>query len=129
MPNVEIVIEGDGTVRHLVDANSERIGQAIAGEKIDTRRASHVETWSSLTDDAKKLLLETRLVRLKNGVPHARVFGSTRIVDIQNYFWADLTPCNGPIQGPFVNYEQAIGSEIKWLQSQNLPMPKEDNAD
>ena len=102
---VVIIVEPDGTTRHLVDSASERIGSAI-GPKMETARASHVETWNNLSGSAK-----------------ARIQITWPSQADPNLFWADMSPVDGPVLGPFEDYETAIAAEVQWLQDHNLPAP------
>jgi hypothetical protein len=108
---IELVIEPDGHTRHLVDPLSEKIGAAV-GPKVKTWRSSNVETWSSLSQEARDWFCGSR-----NWDPN--------ILDKfdRNHFWADMLPVGGPVLGPFPRHNQAIQAEIKWLQQNNLPMP------
>lgn len=104
---ISLVVDSDGTTRHLVDPVSERFGTRI-GPKISTRRASHVESWADLSDEARAWFSEYRKWWMTTD---------------PNYFWVDLLPVDGPVLGPFAVYAQAIAAEIKWLQDHNLPTP------
>lgn len=106
---ISLVIEPDGTSRHLVDAESEKFGSQI-GPKTETRRASHVESWGDLSAKAQAWLRANGWCL--DGCCHG--------VD-PNDFWADLLPVSGPVLGPFKSYEQATAAEIAWLQERNLP--------
>jgi len=108
---IQLIIEKDGTVRHLVDAASEQFGAAI-GPKLSTRRASHVESWGDLSGEARAWL-------------HAQGWcqdGCCDTID-PNAFWADLLPSGGPVLGPFQQYDEAIAAEVAWLQEHHLPVP------
>lgn len=108
---VVLVIEPDGTTRHLVDKDSERFGSKI-GPKLGTARASHVESWGDLSNEARTWLTA-------QGCSIAGVPG----VDL-NVFWADMMPVGGPVLGPFNRYEMAISAEIAWLHEHELPYAK-----
>jgi len=104
---IELVVEPDGTTRHLVDSLSESIGAAV-GPKVQTWRNSHVETWSSLSKAARDWLHDRAL--------------DMRTVN-SNHFWADMLPVNGPVLGPFQSHAQAIDAEVRWLSERNFPVP------
>jgi len=106
---VTIVVEPDGTARHLVNKDSEQFGSDI-GPRIATQRASHVETWNDLSDKARYSVVQ------KNNT-------EITAYAIANYFWVDLLPVGGPVLGPYNDYETAIETEILWLQRFNLPKP------
>ena len=35
--------------------------------------------------------------------------------DAAGQWWADLSPVNGPRQGPFLHRSQAVAAELQWL--------------
>lgn len=116
-----IIIEPDGTTRHLVDPLSERIAAEI-GPKISTQRSSHVETWRDLHIQAQEWLLAHR--------PLYATVASNQLYDLEEdgrdlttHFWADLLIVGGPVLGPFEQYAEAIAAEVKYLQEANLPCP------
>ncbi len=37
--------------------------------------------------------------------------------DHRGYWWADLSPCNGPKLGPYAVRSRAIEAEIEWLRT------------
>ena len=97
------MIEADGTTRHLVDPVSERLAASV-GPKTETRRASHVESYADLTDEAKTWLQD-----------------NAADTSDPNNFWADLSPVGGPVLGPHAAYADAIAAEVAWLQRHNIP--------
>lgn len=116
-----IIIDPDGTTRHLVDPVSERIASAI-GPKISTQRSSHVETWGDLNMPARRWLLEHRAVFAD--INADRLFELEEDgCDLTTCFWVDLLPVRGPVIGPFEHYDEAIAAEIGYLQEHNLPCP------
>ena len=44
-------------------------------------------------------------------------------VDEQGAWWADLSPVDGPVLGPFVNRTAALEVEVTWLTDHWLPLP------
>ena len=126
-----IVIDPDGTAKHLVDPVSERIAAAI-GPKVSTQRSSHVESWHDLSGKARNHVHshEDRLASISDDrLYDSFVDGPDGVIeasrDITNFFWADMLPVNGPVLGPFERYEDAIAAEIKFLQERDLPCPLE----
>jgi len=111
MKSVELIIEPDGHTRHLIDPHSERIGEAV-GPKVQTFRNSHVESWNDLTVAARGSVLS----------PEGYEGGSNSVID-PNWFWADMTPVDGPVLGPFDNHETALEHERIWLRKHNIPCP------
>jgi hypothetical protein len=41
--------------------------------------------------------------------------------DAEGQWWADLSPVDGPILGPFHQRTEALGAEHVWLEEQWLP--------
>ena len=41
--------------------------------------------------------------------------------DAEGQWWADLSPVDGPILGPFHQRTEALGAEYVWLEEQWLP--------
>ena len=44
-------------------------------------------------------------------------------VDEQGAWWADLSPVDGPVLGPFVNRSTALEAEVQWLSENWLTAP------
>ena len=105
---IVVVIEPDGCSRHLV---SNVATFADLGEPVSIARASHVETWSSLTAEA--------ICGIKIDETYADWWGRRRLL-----WWTDMLPCNGPVLGPFETQAAALAAEIQWLNDNNLPPPE-----
>ena len=118
---LKIIIERNGTVRHLVDDAHMALGAAF-GERIDTWRNSHVESWSSLSWSARWCLLVTRRAPLAMLLP--AVFRPRRCAPLYNAFWADMRPVGGPVLGPFQKHSDAIKAEVALLLAHSLPTRK-----
>jgi len=95
-----------------VDSISEQFGDQI-GPKLGTRRASHVESWADLSDEAREWIHNHR----------AWMIDFLEAID-PNLFWADMLPVGGPVLGPFRDYDKAIAAERLWLYENNLPVPQ-----
>lgn len=119
MKSVELIIDKDGSAKHMVDPASEAIGAAI-GPKVETWRNSHVETWSSLSHNAREwLVLYGHVGRTSD--ERTRCFKADR--ELTNHWWADMLPVGGGVIGPFVSHAVAITAERRWLLAHDLPEP------
>jgi hypothetical protein len=98
----DIFIDRDGEASHLHDDTLTRMTSELGEQEIN--RASHLETWNSLSDEAKTWLREN--------------YNADRTaldrVD-KNLWWADLLPSEGPVLGPFLDRSDAAKAEEKWL--------------
>ena len=126
-----IVIDPDGTAKHLVDPVSERIAAAI-GPKVSTQRSSHVESWHDLSGKARNHVLshEDRLASISDDrLYDSFVDGPDGVIeasrDITNFFWADMLPVNGPVLGPFKTRQEALDAETTWLKAHGIPLAGE----
>jgi hypothetical protein len=113
-----IIVEPDGTVRHLVDDAHADIYNAF-GPCVETWRNSHVETWSSLSWTARLWLVIQRRVPPAMLLPAALRPYRTR--PLCNVFWADMRPVKGGVLGPFASHHLALAAEVAWLQEKNIP--------
>mgnify|MGYP004030665599 CR=1 FL=1 len=103
MSNLKIVIDGKGKPRHLLAEELEGC-LSVLGEKEETWRNSHVETVSSLSQNAKDELQQ-------------------RMPDIpENVWFADMQPVAGPVLGPFDTHAEALQAEVTYLEENNLPL-------
>lgn len=90
----------------------------------ETRRASHVETWHSLTPRARAQLVGEGRVKLVVNVPFpGEQLGEGWPGNLVNAWWADMTPVHGPILGPFTTKPIALRMETEWLQAKGIPLP------
>ena len=119
MKSVELIIDKAGSTKHLVDPASEAVGNVI-GPKVETWRNSHVETWSSLSHDAREwLVLYGHVSRTAD--ERTRCFKDD--LELTNHWWADMLPVGGEVLGPCVSHAAAIIAERDWLTAHNLPEP------
>lgn len=70
---------------------------------IETRRASHVEPTSEISEEALKML------------------GASREQLPPDKWWADMLPVRGPVLGPFDTREEALSEEVVWLNAHGIP--------
>ena len=96
-----IMIDEDGTIRHLVDEP----GLEDLGEVTGHYRNSWVGGWDDLPEPAQQWLVD-------NGHEYDPL-----------PWWADMGPVGGPVLGPFKTRGDALTKEIEWLQEHDLPEP------
>jgi len=122
MPNeprtLSIIVEPDGASRHLVTSESDEVFAGF-GEKDFTWRNSHVETWNSLSRDARDWLQ----FHAPSTNPGRMAIEAGRL-DF-NWWWADMLPVEGPVLGPYGTHGEAIRAEVRYLHEHNLPVPKQ----
>lgn len=99
--SLKIVIPRGDTPRALYSEEAQAL-LAPLGE-VQIRRASHVEPTDGLSTKAIAWLLAYRAA-----LP-------------PNMWWADLTPVDGPILGPFHTRATALTEEIVWLDMHGFP--------
>lgn len=113
---IVIVSSTDGTFRRLNDALSKPM--SAVGDVVRIYRNSHVEPTSELRDEACGFLLAHNAQL--SGTP-----AEIRQQLPQNKWWADMTPLDGPVIGPFDDNQQALNAEIIWLQEHHIPLLQE----
>jgi hypothetical protein len=109
MAKITLIVQGC-TIRNLLNDNDDQVVilDAIA-PVIDIYRNSHVDTWVSLSEEARQWLFDHSVVL--NPAPDP------------TQFWADMLPVGGPVLGPFKRHKFAIAAEVQWLEENNLPLP------
>ena len=95
-----ITIRTDGTIQALHD--DRLIGLYRQGQTT-LRRASHVEPWEELSEDAVEWLKANRGIDLNAGE------------ELNADWWADLQPVNGGVLGPFTTRTAALAAEEDWI--------------
>ena len=105
MKQVKVVIPPDGSPRAVYSEEAQALLAPIGD--VEVRRASHVEPTAELSDDAREWLLNSRGVQSALLREHA--------------WWADLTPVNGPVLGPYNTRDYALKEEIDWLDKNGTP--------
>ena len=92
---------------------SPEVAEILGGlGETETRRASRVDPTGDLTNEAKHWLRNKRSMQPAH-LP-------------KDAWWADLTPVDGPVLGPFSIRDTALSKEIEWLKANGLPFPSQD---
>ena len=99
---IKVVIPRSGGVRALYSPAAQALLAPLGDVQI--RRASRVEPTDNLASTALRWLEEHHTGELP-----------------PNVWWADLTPVDGPVLGPFNTRDYALKEEIEWLQTHGLP--------
>jgi hypothetical protein len=124
---IEIFISKQGEVRHVHSTEASQLTSQLPGERT-TRRASHVEPTAELRPEACTWLLTAassslqvcrQTVDAPAGPDH---FKRLLMNTLPNSWWADLTPVNGPVFGPFDTNTEALNAELKWLSDNGSPV-------
>lgn len=105
-----IRVAADGSWRAVVDDVIESILPAETAPYV-VRRASHVDVSDDLCEEVKLAYLN-RLGRPPEDM---------RCVFQPNAWWADLSPVNGPLLGPFLSRSSALEAEVEWLHAAGIP--------
>lgn len=100
-----IIAAPGGVIRHLI--NDAQPALAELGYVTTVWRNSHVETWRSLSEEAR-CVVRDRLGPWPKVAP--------------DDWWVDLTPVGDTVHGPFARHAEAIAFEIEWLEKSNLPL-------
>jgi len=95
-----IIIDDDGTIRHLVGAFDDDALGVITGHY----RNSWVGGWGDLPLQAQQWLAASFTY---DPLP----------------WWADMSPVDGPVLGPFTTRDDALKAETEWLLERDLPLP------
>lgn len=106
-----VVISPSGEVRALYSPLTAQIAKAMGGP-VTTRRASHVESTADLSPQARETIARQRNLPATYDLD---VFFAER-------WWADMTPVNGPVLGPYDTREKALDDEKVWLEEHNIPV-------
>lgn len=127
-----IAVDRDGAGRHLLDERPETQDYYDAlGQPKETWRNSHVETWSSLSKEARHWRIRDYFRQVTGEEPETGPLefwsGFTRQQQLEamspNKWFADMLPVNGPVLGPFETHGEALAAEIAYLKEHNLPLP------
>jgi hypothetical protein len=97
----DIIIDKDGTIRHLIDEP----GTDGLGDMTEIYRNSHVDVIRDLPTAAQEWLSD-------HGVAYDHLA-----------WYADMLPVDGPVLGPFNKRQEALDAEITWLREHHLPPP------
>ncbi len=122
--SVTIFVSKGGEVRHVHSTEAAKITSNLAGER-NLRRASHVEPTSELRPAALQWMRNAE-AKVLNAGPEFGGDAETYKQNIMQAFpqrwWADLTPVDGPVLGPFVTNNEALAAELKWLDDHGAPV-------
>jgi len=100
-------------IRAIYTPDAQRIAEGVG--KVTIARASNVEPTDGLSEEAKKHL--ACFNRLGNSEHYK---GQPPLP--ANKWWADMTPVNGPVLGPYEDRDTALAEEVKWLEDNNIPV-------
>ena len=99
------------------------------------RRASHVEPASGIRDVARDWFQAFMLAASPEAVARYKALeGHKRItyhdglishIDGREQWYADLTPVNGPVLGPFDSKQLGLDAEVAWLRENGIPLAEE----
>ena len=97
-----IVVAPDGSTRHIYDETGEKLFQCL-GPVETVRRASHVDVTEDLRESARQYL-------------------QGKFEPVPQGWWADMSPVDGPVLGPFATRHTALHAEKEWLEANNIPV-------
>jgi hypothetical protein len=100
----KFIIPKDSTkpIRAIYTPEVQKIAEGIG--EVTMTRASHVEPGNELSEEARKWLnLELEDV-------------------VDNKWYADMLPVDGPVLGPYDDRDTALAEEVKWLNDNNIPV-------
>jgi hypothetical protein len=97
------IMQGD-TPRAIYSEHAESLLVNLGD--IQIRRVSHVEPTDSLSEEALAWLRQN----LDGEI-------------LPNSWWADLTPVEGPVLGPYDTRDYALTMELTWLKKHGTPFP------
>lgn len=112
-----IRVETDGSVLH---AHSDGIDLAPLLGPGRTRRASHVEQAADLSDQAIGALP----AHFDLGCQLPADCRETLTARWPGAWWADMTPCQGPLLGPLPTRAAALAAEAGWVQTHVIEKSK-----
>ena len=122
--SVTIFVSKGGEVRHVHSTEAAKITSNLAGER-NLRRASHVEPTSELRPAALKWLADkanAKQIEPRYLAYDEAKFKQDMLQAFPNSWWADLTPVDGPVFGPFDTNNEALAAELKWLDDHGAPV-------
>jgi len=59
---------------------------------------------------------------MEQGIAHTKRASHVE-PDDDNFWWADLSPVNGPKLGPFIHRKEALAAEVSWINNNQIPKP------
>lgn len=125
-PPITIFISPGGEVRHVHSTEASQLTAQLPGDR-NLRRASHVEPTSELRPAACKWLADKAEAKLIGDRPRYNEYDEVKFKQdmlqaFPNSWWADLTPVNGPVFGPYATNTEALAAELKWLDDNGSPV-------
>lgn len=113
---MEIVIDENGQVRAIHNDALMPVLEALGGD-IKIRRASHVEPFTGLSNQAQNEFLA-------QDTGQGAALGTDWAADMSPAGWfADMSPSGGPVGGPFATRQAALDWERDWLLAHDIPLP------
>lgn len=100
--SISLVVRPSGKLQYLYN---ERIDLSALGSEMQRPRLSHIEPTEELSDSAWDQWGVQQGLR---GEGAGRAYGYFLHL---NAWWADLTPCGGPVLGPFAKRSEALAAE------------------
>lgn len=125
---IALFISPGGEVRHVHSTEASKLtSQLGTPEQKTVRRASHVEPTSELRPMACKWLADKADAKLICGGPRYIEYDEVKFKQdmlqaFPNSWWADLTPVDGPVFGPFDTNTEALAAELQWLDEHGAPV-------
>lgn len=111
-----IIIGVRGETRGLYGPLSDAITKKLGKQEI--RRASHVDVFRDLGVLALDYVSRIPVITMQ---PEQIALINS---GIDNTWWADLLPSNGPVLGPFATRDAALAAEATWLEANRIPIPE-----
>jgi hypothetical protein len=105
MRTIKVVIPPDGSPRAVYSEAAQALLAPLGN--VEIRRASRVEPTAYLGYNARTWLFQHR--------------GITTDEYSYDLWWADLTPVDGPVLGPYNTRDYALKEEIEWLDKNGTP--------
>lgn len=129
MPHEIIIPKKMGEpIRTIYSPEAQKVLEGVG--EITARRASHVEPGTELSEDSLKRLVDqtganwTEYVQLVDDGEQGGVMPVLK-PPYRNKWWADCSPVDGPVLGPFDDRDAALAAESKWLKDNNIPTCRE----
>ena len=118
----EMIIGGDGTIRHIYDERIDALSRSVGDKDRETVRASHVEPTAELPDSALRYLHAKSYATAHGNLPKSPK-AYKNLKELKGLWWADMSPItgkDGPVLGPFQHRSEALTAERDWLNERHL---------
>lgn len=120
----KLIITRTGQARGLVGPLVGQVTKLLGPNRV-TRRASHVEPPTELSDEAVRWLWDRQLLGIpSNMASYALPFDAAtcRVEMDPDAWWADMHPCgHAAVLGPFATNTEALAAEKAWLLAHDIP--------